>query len=157
MSTHQKIAIVLLRISMGWFFFYAGIIKVLNSEWSAAGYLSGAKSLAWLYGAMLHPAVLPTVNFMNEWGLTLLGISLLLGVFIRLSTSLGAALMLLYYFALAFPYPNKNAFIVDEHIIYVFALLVLGAFHAGRVWGLETWCAGLPVCKRFPRLRAWLG
>ncbi|MCR4256569.1 MAG: DoxX family membrane protein [Candidatus Uhrbacteria bacterium] len=157
MSKHQNIALFLLRISMGWFYFYAGITKVLNPEWSAAGYLKGATSFAWFYGAMLDPTILPIVNFMNAWGLTLLGVSLLLGLFVRLSSSLGVALMLLYYFALGFPYPNAHALIVDEHIIYSFALIVLGTFRAGRAWGLETWCAGLPICKRYPRLRAWLG
>lgn len=142
---------------MGWFYFYAGITKVLNPEWSAAGYLKGATSFTWFYGAMLDPTILPIVNFMNAWGLTLLGVSLLLGLFVRLSSSLGVALMLLYYFALGFPYPNAHALIVDDHIIYSFALIVLGTFRAGRAWGLETWCAALPICKRYPRLREWLG
>ncbi|KAA0207011.1 DoxX family membrane protein [Candidatus Uhrbacteria bacterium] len=156
-SLNQRRALFLLRVSMGWLFFYAGIVKVLNPAWSAAGYLKGAKSFAAIYGAMLHPAILPVVNFMNEWGLTLLGVSLLLGIFVRASTALGIVLMILYYLALDFPKPNPNAFIVDEHIIYVFGLLVLHAFRAGRVWGLEPWCASLPVCSKYPKLREWLG
>lgn len=156
-SLNQRRALFLLRVAMGWLFFYAGITKVLNPAWSAAGYLQGAKSFTAFYGSMLHPALLPIVNFMNEWGLTLLGVSLLLGIFVRFSTILGVVLMALYYLALDFPYPNPNSLVIDQHIIYIFALIVLNAFRAGRVWGLDPWCSNLPVCRRYPRLREWLG
>lgn len=139
---------------MGWLMFYAGITKVLDPNWSAAGYLKGAKTFSSLYQLFL----LPVVNFFNEWGLTLLGISLILGVFVRVSSVLGAILMLLYYFpVLEFPYISQHSFLVDEHIIYAAGLLVLGAFKAGRVLGLEKWCAGLPICRRFPKIRKLLG
>ena len=83
---------------------------------------------------------------------------MIFGLFVGLSAKLGAVLMLLYYLPLLdFPYPNAHAFIVDEHIIYITALLVLGSFKAGRVWGLEEWCTNLPICSRYPRLRDWLG
>jgi thiosulfate dehydrogenase [quinone] large subunit len=118
--------------------FYAGITKVLNPEWSAAGYLNEAKSFTGFFQSLTAPGVLPMVNFLNEWGLTLLGLSLILGLGVRLSGILGALLMLLYYFpVLDFPYPNAHSYIVDEHLIYAFALLVLSAWRAGRVWGLD--------------------
>src|SRR3990167_4727620 len=119
MTKAQKIFLFLLRISLGWLFFYAGITKVLNPAWSAAGYLKGAKTFVGFYQWLLDPAILPWLNLVNEWGLTLLGVSLIFGVFVRLSSVLGAVLMLLYYFEiLDFPYPNAHSFIVDEHIIY---------------------------------------
>lgn len=150
--------IFLLRIGIGWLFFYAGITKVLNPAWSAVGYLQGAKTFTGFYEWLMQPGILPVINFINEWGLLLIGISLLLGVFVRLSTAFGAVLMLLYYFpVLTFPYIGQNSFIVDEHIIYALALLLLGALRAGRTWGLETWCSSLPICSKYPRLRWWLG
>ncbi|MEK7636361.1 MAG: DoxX family membrane protein [Patescibacteria group bacterium] len=157
MTFFQKISLFLARVSIGWLFFYAGITKVLNPEWSAAGYLRGAKTFTDFYQWLATPGVLPFVNFVNEWGLTLLGVSLIAGVFVRLSSFLAALLMLLYYLPmLNFPYPNSYSFIVDEHIIYISALLLLASFRAGRVWGLENWCSNLPICSRFPRLREWL-
>ncbi|MDO8482567.1 MAG: DoxX family protein [bacterium] len=154
----QKISQFLLRITLGWMFFWAGITKVLDPTWSAAGYLKGAKSFVGFYEWLASPAMLPMTNFVNEWGLTLLGVSLILGIGVRLSSVFGAVLMLLYYIPiLDFPYPNTHSFIVDEHIIYISALLLLGSLRAGRVWGLESWCSRLPVCSRFPRLREWLG
>src|SRR3989338_6250431 len=158
MTKAQKIFLFLLRISLGWLFFYAGITKVFNPEWSAAGYLKGAKTFVGFYQWLINPGVLPIINFVNEWGLTLLGLSLIFGVFARLSSVLGAALMLLYYFPiLQFPYPNPHLYLVDEHIIYAVVLLVFAAIKAGRVCGLESWCSNLPICSRFPRLRDWVG
>ena len=158
MAQFQKVSLFLLRVSLGWMFFYAGITKILNPEWSAVGYLKGAKTFAGFYQFLTQPGILPITNFVNEWGLTLLGISLIFGVFVRLSSILGAALMLLYYFPiLDFPYPNAHSFIIDEHIIYATALTLLAAWRAGRTYGLENWCANLPVCSKFPKLREWLG
>lgn len=157
MTKYQKLSLFLLRVSLGWLFFYAGITKVLDPAWSAAGYLKGAKMLVPLFNWFLQPNILPTTNFLNEWGLTLIGVALILGVFVRLSSILGALLMLLYYIPLGFPYPNPHSLVVDEHVIYIFALFVLGSLKAGRVMGLENWCSNLLICSKFPRLRSWLG
>ncbi|KKS95955.1 hypothetical protein A3B05_03215 [Candidatus Giovannonibacteria bacterium RIFCSPLOWO2_01_FULL_43_160] len=137
MTQFQKISLFLLRVSLGWVFLYAGITALTTPSWSAAGYLKGAKTFVGFYQWLLQPNILPTINFVNEWALTLLGISLILGVFVRFSAPLGAVLMLLYYFPiLAFPYPNARAFVVDDHIIYAAALLTLASLRAGNVWGL---------------------
>ena len=157
MSKYERLSLVLLRLSLGWLMFYAGITKVLNPEWSAAGYLNGAKTFAGLYRWLAGPGMLPVTNFINEWGLTLLGVSLMLGAFVRLSSLLGALLMLLYYFpVLEFPYVSRS-FLVDEHVIYALVLLYFAAVRAGRVWGLENRCAKLSICAKYPRLREWLG
>lgn len=154
----MKIYIFLLRISLGVLFFYAGITKVLNPNWSAAEYLKGAKTFSEFYNFLLQSNLLPVINFVNEWGLTLLGVSLLLGIFVRLSSKLGALLMLLYYIPiLKFPYAGTNSFLVDQHIIFIFSLLLLGSLKAGRHWGLEKWCSALPICSKYPKLRELLG
>lgn len=148
----------LLRIALGWLFLYSGFTKIVNPDWSAAGYLQGAKTFAGFYHWLAQPGIISTVDFMNEWGQLLLGIALLLGIGVRLSATLGAVLMLLYYFpVLDWPHIGKTAYLVDDHIIYALALLVLAAFRAGRVWGLENWCANLPLCRKYPTLRNWLG
>ncbi len=158
MNQTQKVSLFLLRITAGWLFFYAGITKLINPEWSAAGYLNTAKTFPDLFHWFASPGILPIINFINEWGLTLLGISLILGIAVRLSSILGIVLMILYYLPiLDFPYPNTHSYIVDEHIIYSAALLVLIAYRAGRAWGLEKWCLGLSICSRSPLLRKILG
>ncbi len=158
MTKSEKVSLFLLRLSLGWMFFYAGITKILDPNWSAGGYLKGAKTFVWFYEWLLQPNILPIVNFVNEWGLTLLGLSLIFGVFVRLSSILGAALMLLYYLPiLDFPYPDAHSFLVDEHIIYALVLVFFASIRAGRYYGLENWCSNLPICSRFPKLREWLG
>ena len=157
MDKYSKITLLLLRLSMGGLMFYAGITKVLDPNWSAAGYLNTAKTFTGLFQWFASPEILPVINFINEWGLTLLGVSLILGVFVRLSSVLGAALMLLYYFPiLEFPYVG-HGFLIDEHIIYALVLTYFAIVKAGRVWGLENWCGNLPICHKFPKLRNWLG
>ncbi|MFH1170243.1 MAG: DoxX family membrane protein [Candidatus Vogelbacteria bacterium] len=138
LNLSARFTLLLTRVALGIFFFYAGITKVLDSTWSAAGYIGAAKTFPNFYQLLLNPAILPIVNFLNAWGLTILGLSLILGLFVRLSSLLGVVLMLLYYFAAgAFPHPNAHALLIDEHIIYITVLLFFASVRAGRYWGLD--------------------
>lgn len=157
MAKYQKIFLFLLRILMGWMFFYAGITKILDPKWTAAGYLKGAKVLTGFYYWLAGPNILPAINFVNEWGLTLLGVSLILGVFTRISSILGVLLMILYWVPLGLPHPNPHAYIVDEHIIYAAVLLFFASLESGQILGLGNWCLKLPICAKFPRFCNWLG
>lgn len=144
--------LTVVRVAIGWLIFYAGITKVLDPAWTAKGYLMGAKTFQGFYSWLASPQNIAWVNFLNEWGLTLIGISLILGLGARLSSILGVLLMLLYYFpVLEFP-KVEHGFIVDEHIIYAALLLSFAAVRAGRYYGLDNWCASLPICRRYPRL-----
>jgi thiosulfate dehydrogenase [quinone] large subunit len=143
----RHIPLFLLRIALGWLFFYAGITKLFNPAWSAVGYLQGAKTLSSFYQWLAQPGLVPVINFLNEWGLLLIGVALLVGLFVRLASGAGAVMMLLYYFpVLTFPHIGATAYVVDEHIVYALALLVVAAFQAGRIGGLE---------KVLPRLPWW--
>lgn len=154
MACGQKIFLFTLRISMGWLMLYAGITKVLNPEWSAAGYLKGAKTFTGIYQWFSSPGMIPITDFLNEWGLTLLGISLIFGIAVRFSSVLGGALMLLYYFpVLEFPYVSQHFFIIDEHIIYVLVLIFFAAVRAGRAWGLDSVFSNLSIYKN----NNWIG
>jgi thiosulfate dehydrogenase [quinone] large subunit len=42
MKQATKIALLLLRIIVGWHFIYEGIIKLFQPEWSSVGYLQGS-------------------------------------------------------------------------------------------------------------------
>lgn len=150
MTKFQKISLFLLRVSMGWLFLYAGLEKLMNPGWSAAGYLASAKNFPGFYVWLASSGMIGVVNILAEWGLTILGIALILGIGVRLASWLGALLMLLFYMVLPFPYPDANSLLVDEHIILLFALLIMNAYHAGRAWGLSGWAA-----RTFPGLK-WL-
>lgn len=121
-------ALLLLRLSLGWLFLYAGLTKLTNPEWSAKGFLENANTFSGFYNWLASPNILPIVDLLNEWGLTLIGIALILGIFVRLSSYLGALMMLLYYFpGLVFPYVGEHSFIVDEHIIYICAFILIAS------------------------------
>lgn len=133
----KDVFLLLLRLALGWLFLYAGLTKVLDPSWSAAGYLGSATTFSGVYAWLASDGILPVVNFVNQWGLTLLGASLILGGLVRVSAPLGALLMLLYYFpVLDFPMVGYG-FLVDEHLVYALALLLLGALEAGQNWGLD--------------------
>ena len=134
----QKYLFVATRVALGFLMLYAGVSKLMDPEWSAAGYLSAAKTFPVFYSWLLSPEILPTINLINEWGLALLGVSLVLGLFVRLSSVLGAVLMVLYYIPiLNFPSVGAHSYIVDEHIIYALLLLYFAAARAGRRFGLD--------------------
>jgi len=139
MISLNSISLVGLRVSLGAYFFYAGVSKLIDPEWSAEGYLRGAQTFPGLYEWFARADILPIVNVLNEWGLTLVGVSLILGALTRLGAVSGIAIMALYYLpALNFPYAGTHAYIVDDHIIFIFAFALLAALHAGRVWGLDS-------------------
>ena len=161
MRTPHTLVMFLLRISLGWLFLYAGATKLADPIWSAKGYLMSAKTFSGFYHWLASPGMLPLVDFLNELGLTLITMSFPSGHALTSAVvylTLGALLMLLYYFpVLTFPYIGEHAYLVDEHIIYAGALLMLASIRAGRAWGLEEWCAGLPFCRKFSRYRSIIG
>lgn len=138
MSRNEKVSLFAVRLVLGLFYFYAGFSKLIDSEWTSAGFLQNAKTFPALYEWFASPGLIGVVDFMNEWGLTLLGVSLILGLFVRLSASLGVLLMALYYLpGLEFPYV-EHGFIIDNHIIFISVLIYLAIVRAGRVYGLDS-------------------
>ena len=131
----KKISLFLLRIGLGILFFWAGYTKLIDPAWSAAGYIAGSKLFTGFYGWLLQPSVLPTVNFFNEWGLTLIGAALILGIFVRFASLFGIIMMVLYYLPI-FP-PAQG--LIDTHIIYSLVFLVFMAFGAGKILTLNSW------------------
>ena len=74
-----------LRPVIGWVFFYAGVTKVIDLEWSAEGFLLGVAESDPFGGVWTTMAEewLWLVDPLNAWGLTLVGLALLLGAAVR--------------------------------------------------------------------------
>ena len=145
-------SLVLLRIAVGWLFLYSGAVKLLNSEWSAAGYLVSAKTFQSFYKILAGPEYLDWINFLNMWGQTIMGVMLILGIGVFIASLGGFIMMILYYFpVLEFPYIGAHSYIVDEHIIYALVFLVFIFYSAGQYWGIDgiIWRSVLPNKKRF--------
>lgn len=121
-----------LRIVIGFQFLFAGLDKF--TDWSAEGYLLGASGPFAAFFQSLAGSVL--VDQLNIWGLTLIGIALILGLMVRPAAFFAAVMMLFYYFAHFVE--NTAHGIIDEHIIYLFVFLVFTAGGAGHVFGLDA-------------------
>lgn len=114
---------IVLRLLLGWVFLYAGITKIFDETWTAAPYLENATTFPQLFAWLASPDVIGIVNILNEWGLALIGLALILGFANKLATGAGIFLMILYYLpVLDFPYVGGHSFLVDEHIIYIVIL-----------------------------------
>lgn len=93
--------LALMRIAIGWHFLYEGVAKLLEANWTAAGYLQDstgplAPLFRWLAA---QETLLKIVDQLNMWGLTLVGVCLMLGLATRLAALGGIALVALYYAA----------------------------------------------------------
>ena len=138
MNKSTRLSIFLLRISLGFLFFYAGITKIMDPNWSAAGYLRGAKTFPGLYQWFASDANIVWINLVNEWGLALIGLAMIIGLFVRWASLGGILFMVLYYLPiLTFPYIAPHSYIVEEHVIYALVFLLLFATNAGKFWGAD--------------------
>jgi thiosulfate dehydrogenase [quinone] large subunit len=79
---------------------------------------------------------------------------LILGVFLRVGAFFGAVQMLMFY--LPALYPENNPF-MDEHIIYIGILTLLGALGAGRIIGIDAFLEQTKAVKKRPILKYLLG
>ena len=150
MPTYEKTFIFLLRMLMAWTFLYAASHQgIFAPEWSVAGFLNHAKTFHDLFAVFGTPSVAPIVTFLVSWGHLLIGLSLLVGLMVRVSASFGIMLMLVYWMAhMDFPFiENKNNFIVDYHIVYATILGYLIYKQAGHVWGLDGLASRIPAFR----------
>lgn len=129
----QKISLTLLRLSLGILFLYSGLDKLL-SDFSASGFLQNATKgpFAELFASMAGNVV---VDWIVIFGEILIGLSLISGLLVRVSSFFGALMMALFYLAVL---PPEHG-IVNQNIVYICALGVLIAFDAGRAWGLDRY------------------
>lgn len=140
MNKSSQIAIFILRFLMGWIFLYSGASKILSGTWSAAGYLKTAKTFPGFFAWFASPENIGWVTLLNEWGMLLIGISLVLGVMVRWSSLASLFLMVLYYLpAFKFPYASEHYLFVDDHVIYFFLFVFFIVAEAGEYMGLDKW------------------
>lgn len=143
-----KISLLILRVYLGWYFFYTGIFQVLTHEWTIQSNLMNTKNFAYFYQWLTSPAVLTILNFLNEWGLILLGFFLILGIFTRLTSLLGAVLMIFYFTLYYLPILQLN-FMVDKPLVYALVLILFAGMQAGRYYGLDGIIYKNPICQKY--------
>ena len=140
MSKFAGVSILLLRLSLGWVFLYSGISKIMSGTWSAAFYLKDPQTFPTFFKWFALPENIGWVTLLNEWGMLLIGISLITGALVRWSSIAGAVMVLLYYLPiLKFPYAGEHSYIVDDHIVYMFVFIMFAAVRAGEYYGLDKY------------------
>jgi thiosulfate dehydrogenase [quinone] large subunit len=145
------IALTVLRVLVGWHFFYEGLTKLYNPAWSSAGFLKQAKGpFAAQFHALAASPSLASSDQFTMWLLTLVGAGLILGLFTRLASLAGIAFLLMVYFAAPpwigyfYTAPSEGSYlIVNKNLIEAAALAVIFFTGTGRFAGLDRVISGL--------------
>ena len=155
-NTPERTVIFLLRMSMAWIFLYAASHQVFVTGFSVTSFLGTAKTFHDFFALFTGPAIAPAITFLVAYGHLLIGLSLLTGLLVRVSSVFAIGLMLIYWMAhMNFPFISDTTnFLVDEHIVFALVLGLLIVSHAGRVWGLDAWVAKRSDVTKQPLL-AW--
>jgi thiosulfate dehydrogenase [quinone] large subunit len=153
-SRRALVAITVLRVVVGWHFLYEGVAKLTSPSWSAAGYLKQARGpfaelFKWLAS---QPNLLANADLITMWGLTLVGVFLILGLFTRLASVAGIGLILLFYLCnpplvgYFYSIPTEGTYlIVNKNLVELCALVVILVTGSGRFAGLDRLLHGVFV------------
>ena len=167
-------ALAALRIAFGFTFLWAFLDKAFAlgfpPGYNQDGVLDRFGDAAWINGGSPTegfltfgvPADNPFHGFFNglaghavvDWlfmlGLLGIGVTLLLGVGMRVGTAAGA---LMYAFMYAASLPLENNPVVDDHLIGVIVMVVLGLAAAGTTWGLGRQWRRTTLVEKHPVLK----
>lgn len=149
----------LLRIGLGYIFLWAFIDKLFGLGFSTCKGVGAGCSQAWLHGGspttgfLGHAATGPLAGFYHhlagqiwvDWafmlGLLFVGVGLLFGAWIKSASVAGIAMLALFWSALLWPAAAPG---VDEHIIYILALLVFLFGSFPQKWSIKLSFIKLP-------------
>ena len=167
-------ALATLRIAFGITFLWAFLDKTFalgfHTGYDQEGNLDRFGDAAWINGASPTEGFLsfaipednPFKGFFNglagsavvDWlfmlGLLGIGVTLLLGVGMRIGAAAGAAM---YAFMYAASLPLENNPVVDDHLVGIIVMAVLALGAAGTTWGLGHWWNRTEVVENHPVLR----
>jgi uncharacterized membrane protein YphA (DoxX/SURF4 family) len=138
--------LAMLRIVVGWHFLYEGLSKITDPLWTAKPFIEGSR---WIFGDLFRWLVsgdtgLWLVDHANAWGLTIIGLFLMMGLATRVASWLGVTMLLMYY--LAYPpfgglsygaLSEGNYLIVNKNLVELFALLLLAFTRSGQFFGFD--------------------
>jgi len=154
---------VVLRVMVGGVILFAGIGKLQEWPFDAAGYLANidpASPVSGLYAWMAGmPALMEIINVVIPVTQVLIGVALIAGGFVRLAAFGGALQMLAFYLG---GWEGDMLAAFDSTLIYAAVFLTVAALGAGRILGADRHIEqfevdGQPLIERFPKLRYVLG
>ena len=136
--------LTVLRVLVGWHFLYEGISKLAIPGWSSSAYLMQSK---WLFAGFFHwiianPSALAVADFLNVWGLTLIGLGLFLGLLTRAASISGILLLFTYYVANP-PFVHSSLaaeghyYFINKNLIEAGILAVFVILKKDYLWSLD--------------------
>jgi thiosulfate dehydrogenase (quinone) large subunit len=152
------IAITAMRVLVGWHFLYEGLTKLTAPSWTAAGYLKQARGpLGEAFRSLAtRPDLLSNTDVITMWGLSIVGVCLILGLFTRLASLAGLGFILMFYLAAPpligyfYAIPSEGSYlIVNKNLVELAALVVILLTGSGRFAGLDRI---IHLMRRRPRL-----
>lgn len=145
-------ALALLRLAIGFIFLWAFLDKTFGLGFStpaARAWINGGTPSQGFLGSEAVTGPLqpffagiasPASDVLFMLGMLGIGLAVMLGIGLRVSAVAGTIIMVLMYLA-EWPFAANTAStnpIVDYHIIYALALIVVAATAAGDTWGFGT-------------------
>ena len=162
-------ALALARISLGFIFLWAFLDKMFGLGFSTCrdattNVINTGCTQAWIKGGspttgFLQHATGPFASFYHNLaghsivdylfmtGLLVFGVGFILGIGIRILSSLAILLLLLMWGAGLWPATNP---VIDEHIIYIFVLLAINLSNSQQKWGMRDWWTKQKFVKDMP-------
>lgn len=161
-------ALAVLRITTGFVFLWAFLDKMFGLHYSTPS------SKAWIHGGSPTKGFLSSVqvgplrstfhsmagdswvNWLFMLGLLGIGVALMTGIALRVAAVSGVAVLAMMWLAefplaqhshVGAPSGSTNP-LIDYHVIYAIALVVVAATYAGNTWGFGRFWARLPFVSR---------
>ena len=138
--------LVILRVAIGWHFLYEGLVKLMNPNWSSVGFLLDSRGFmeSFFHSLTSDPLTVSILDQLNIWGLILIGLGLILGIFARPACIFGILLLTMYYLShppftgLRYSVPSEGSYlIINKNLIELIALAVLLVFPSSRYIGID--------------------
>ena len=154
LTTFQRVALIALRTVIGWHFLYEGLYKLMLpgwtrdgarlAKWTAKGYLNVSSGpLAPMLHRLADSSMAPWIDILVPVGLTLVGLSLMLGLFTQLGCWGATGLLVMFYASmppttgLQVPGAEGAYLFVNKNLVELAAVLAVLSFRTGRIAGLD--------------------
>lgn len=149
-------ALAAARILLGVTFLWAFVDKLFGLGFAtpvAKAWLNGGSPTTGFLQHVTGPfagifsgiAGMPWTDWLFMFGLLGIGVGLIFGVAVRLSTLLGGLLLFMMWMA---SQPLENNPLIDDHIIYIAALGAIAYALPEQRLGLGTWWQSLDIVKK---------
>lgn len=165
-SATGRRALALLRLATGFIFLWAFLDKAFGlgfatpseGAWIKGGSPSGgflnSEGVQGPLKSFFASLASPATDVLFMLGMLGIGVAVMVGIGLRLSAVVGAVILLLMHLA-EWPYTANAGStnpLVDHHLIYALALIVIAALSAGDTWGAGSAWKRWGIVQKMPWL-----